>query len=434
MIEQIDSPSIEQIPSPSDYGLTSIITPENQQKILSAINNEECNFNEECNLGKLVDSVRGMIGKPTDDIGDIDDIGEAALTEILCALSTDGVTRAFALKDSDNQTFLHYAVAFKSLKLVDYILKFPEGRQALKIQTSYGDTPLHHAFLRDADDIIYRILETVEGQESEKIRNNDNRTPEDIYLNIAIEHAFGPQTEFDNIKKHLENPQMVGHILRTMTPEERKQALCIQDREGNTLLHLALGHCCEGDSEANKVLETLLEYEDDIQEALTTQNKDDETPLYLALFHNISYFTQLIDKEKKVLFLETKLEKSIIGLMCIYDKQSRCPFNEVVVRLTYDEIVNMMKVELNNGNYENALRIVTVAAKENMMAKSQEGLLINHCIKKHQEASTHGPEDSPSPVATVAPAALVVTSKPCVTVGTTLHAKAADLSTMGLYK
>jgi hypothetical protein len=233
-----------------------------------------------------------------------------------------------------------------------------------------------------------------------------------------------------------EDHEMVGYILENMTPEERKQALCTPDSENNTLLHLALDHCCELDKgEVPNTLEELLKYQDDIQEALTTQNNDGETPLYLALHHQLPCFLKLIDKENKVLFLETEVKKSSIGLMCIHDTGDICPFNEVVVRLTCDKIANMMEVELNNGNYENALRIVTVAAKENMMTKDQEDSLINHCMKKHQEASTHGPEDSPSPVATVAPAALVVTSTPpTVTIEATVtHAKAPDLSTMGLY-
>jgi ankyrin repeat protein len=229
-----------------------------------------------------------------------------------------------------------------------------------------------------------------------------------------------------------EDHEMVGYILENMTPEERKQALCIQDREGNTLLHLALNHCCELDEgEVPNTLKELLEYEDDIQEALTTQNKDGETPLYLALYHQLPCFLKLIDEKKEVLFLETKLEKSIIGLMCIYDKQSRCPFNEVVKLLNKDETMQILLKELNNGNHNNALILLIAADNKNMIDKELKNQLINYCTDKLKEASTHGPEDSPSPVATVAPTALVAKSKPCVTVGTTLHAKAAELSTMG---
>eukprot|EP00525_Craspedostauros_australis_P011299 CAMPEP_0198133014 /NCGR_PEP_ID=MMETSP1442-20131203/59339_1 /TAXON_ID= /ORGANISM="Craspedostauros australis, Strain CCMP3328" /LENGTH=869 /DNA_ID=CAMNT_0043794117 /DNA_START=238 /DNA_END=2850 /DNA_ORIENTATION=- len=160
--------------------------------------------------------------------------------------------------------------------------------EIFKIQNRHGNTPLHVACKRQERDAIEYLLQASKTNGSFNIQNHDGDTPVHLafhrgvffplgdatrltHLFEFIQHQLIPTTNLSDLS-HL-NDRVGDTVITKRLIEEAKPIANIQNRAGNTLLHLA---CMNKDSEMS-TLQQLVGH--DSVDA-TLQNSDGDTPLH----------------------------------------------------------------------------------------------------------------------------------------------------------
>lgn len=152
---------------------------------------------------------------------------------------------AWLMRDPQGQTPLHYALipqtqgAKPNAGIVTLITTDPNGQKSIGLQDDFGFTPLHYAVLTDQEDVaeahlhgsesiaqqtalVAALLSTPQGKESVRAQNKFNQTP----LHLAAIRAVSKDPREKAIAKNI--------ILKILATHEGKQTLIVQDKNGAT--------------------------------------------------------------------------------------------------------------------------------------------------------------------------------------------------------
>jgi ankyrin repeat protein len=291
------------------------------------------------------------------------------------AILTNNVRSIFSLK-VDEKNILQLAVDLEDYELLADLLKYQEGRDLTIDYNGEKKTLLQIAFLRRDHNMVRYLLNNI---------SNIEKTKELLRLDGNINSLLQMEFTYNNEEKTLleiavleGDHEMVEYILDTMSSPKREQALCTQDINGNTLLHVALILCGWDGSEAGKeykTLNVLLKYKENIQGALTKRNNNGETPFYLALEKKLNCSTLLIDKENKVL-LEIRTGKSPFNLMDIDLGYYKNNFEKAIKPLSNKEVNEMLLKAVHRDYSWVILELISIALEAEKITEDQKESIV----------------------------------------------------------
>jgi len=228
--------------------------------------------------------------------------------------------------------------------------------EILKIQNSCGNTPLHLACNHQKQDVIRYLLQSYKTNSSLNIQNHAGNTPFHIAFNASLFDTFNDTTRLTHLFNFIQhqviptanlsdlshlNNRVGDTVITKRLIEEAKPIANIQNRNGDTLLHLA----CVSRESGMLTLRDLVGH-DSVN--ATLQNRDGDTALHCICHGHANDRDDCVEKMK--LLIESSNVKVDVNTRNI---QGDTPLHCVVKSNCLELFEYLMTLEMTDPSVRN---------------------------------------------------------------------------------